>query len=181
MFGDPRINQKGLKTSPLGKLIQLKSGEFLPASQMNQQGEHLVYGGNGVSGHHDEYLFEEPKIVIGRVGVYCGAVHVTAPKSWITDNALYVSEIDKSLSQKYLEWALRIANLNQCASQAAQPLISGGRIYPVEILVPEIATQDRFEKVVRRFTSTKEGLGKLSVTTERLFGSISQRAFKGEI
>lgn len=179
MFGDPHFNQKDLTAKPLGKLIKLKSGEFLPASQMNQAGEYLVYGGNGVSGHHDAYLFEEPKIIIGRVGVYCGVVHVTEPKSWVTDNALYVSEIDDSLNEKYLEWALRIANLNQYASQAAQPLISGSRIYPVTILVPGAPEQEKFETLVRKFTSTREGLLKLGATADRLFGSISQKAFRG--
>ena len=33
-------------------------------------GNHLVYGGNGIMGKHNKYMFEEPKLIIGRVGVH---------------------------------------------------------------------------------------------------------------
>lgn len=181
MFGDPRINPRELDRESLGKLIKLRSGNFLPASQMNTAGSHLVYGGNGVSGRHDQYMFEEPQLVIGRVGVYCGAIHVTEPYSWVTDNALYVSEISAKLNRKYLEWALRIANLNQYANQAAQPLLSGGRIYPIEILVPSKDDQERFESISASFRATQSRLNELSKSGEELFGSVSQRAFRGEL
>jgi len=45
---------------------------------MDSSGEYLVYGGNGVNGRHSEYMFEQPQLIIGRVGVYCGAVHITS-------------------------------------------------------------------------------------------------------
>src|SRR5262249_4346525 len=90
MFGDLRSNPFGLPKRSLGDLLKLKSGRSLPAASM-VSGRHLVYGGNGVSGSHHEYMFEDPQIVVGRVGAYCGCVHVTEPQSWITDNALYVS------------------------------------------------------------------------------------------
>lgn len=181
MFGDPRTNPKELDRESLGNLIKLRSGDFLPTSQMNTAGSYLVYGGNGVSGRHDQYMFDEPQLVIGRVGVYCGAIHVTEPCSWVTDNALYVSEISAKLNRKYLEWALRIANLNQYANQAAQPLLSGGRIYPIEILVPSKDDQERFESISASFRATQSRLNELSKSGEELFGSVSQRAFRGEL
>ena len=101
MFGDPVTNPKGLPSQKLGDLVKLKSGNGLPAKAMIP-GPHRVYGGNGVSGFHDQWMFEEPKIVIGRVGVYCGCVHLTEPESWITDNALYVERCNVSLDQTCL-------------------------------------------------------------------------------
>lgn len=136
MFGDPVTNPKGWKTDALGNLIVLKSGDFLPAKAMDAAGPYPVYGGNGVNGYHSSYMFKERIIAIGRVGVYCGAVHRTEPTSWVTDNALYVAKHADTLHTTYLEHALRLANLNQYANQAAQPLISGSRIYPVAISVP---------------------------------------------
>lgn len=59
----------------LGEVIDLASGEFLPAKNM-KEGPHAVYGGNGVNGHHNAYLFEEPTIVIGRVGIGSDEVDV---------------------------------------------------------------------------------------------------------
>jgi hypothetical protein len=92
MFGDPNVNQRQLPRRALRELIRVKSGNGLIASNMAENGKYPVYGGNGVNGYHDQYMFAEPKIVIGRVGVYCGIIHITKQNAWVTDNALFVSE-----------------------------------------------------------------------------------------
>jgi type I restriction enzyme, S subunit len=63
-----------VERKPLGEIIKVRSGEFLP--QLNQvgSGSYPVFGGNGINGFHDEYLVEPSTIVIGRVGVYCGVI-----------------------------------------------------------------------------------------------------------
>lgn len=144
MFGDPVTNPKKLPQKPLGELIKLKSGDFLPAQQMASSGEFSVYGGNGINGQHDKFMFLEPRIVIGRVGAYCGTVHITKPKSWVTDNALLVADYSDELDFGYLAFALKFANLNQYASQSGQPLISAGRLNPVMITIPDQHEQRRF-------------------------------------
>jgi restriction endonuclease S subunit len=133
MFGDPATNPKGLVKKKLGDLIRVRSGNFLPAKNMDTTGHYPVYGGNGINGYHSEFMFEEPVIVLGRVGIYCGAVHYSEPNCWVTDNALYVAEQSKDLNPRYLAEALRVANLNQYAGRAGQPLISGNRIYPIDL------------------------------------------------
>jgi type I restriction enzyme, S subunit len=181
MFGDPVTNPKRLEKQPLGALVDVKSGEFLPAKAMGVGGQFAVYGGNGVNGRHTEFMFEEPRIVIGRVGVYCGAVHRTEPRSWVTDNALYVSRLDQALLPSYLEHALRFANLNKYASQSAQPLISGGRIYPVEILVPTVEAQRCFEKAERAQQRLRGHAGEGLDVANALFDALVHRAFRGEL
>ena len=83
MFGDPATNPNEMCKLPLGDVIKLKSGEFLPATEMVERGPYSVLGGNGINGFHDRYMFDDPQIVIGRVGVYCGCVHASPPKSWV--------------------------------------------------------------------------------------------------
>lgn len=180
MFGDPVTNPKGWARSSLAKLIKVKSGNFLPAKNIID-GKHPVYGGNGVNGFHNEYMFNAPMIVIGRVGIYCGAIHKTKPKSWITDNALYVAEKSNRVKELYLEWALRFANLNQYASKSGQPLLSGGRIYTVEINVPLIEKQQAFERIEIQVADMRKKLSKSSGKSGTLFNSITQRAFRGEL
>lgn len=181
MFGDPATNPNGIRKQPLGELLKLKSGDFLPAADMAESGTYAVLGGNGVSGFHDQYMFEEPQIVIGRVGAYCGCVHVSPPKSWITDNALYVSERHPDLLFDYLVDALTHARLNQYASQFGQPLVSGSRIYPVRVLVPPKEAQHEF---VERATCVKGQKHTHAISLDRfaaLFASLQHRAFRGEL
>ena len=64
MFGDPATNPNEMRKLPLGDLIKLKSGEFLPTTEMVDSGSYSVLGGNGISGFHDQYMFEDSQIVI---------------------------------------------------------------------------------------------------------------------
>jgi len=159
----------------------LKSGDFLPASELALGGTFPVLGGNGINGYHDRYMFEERQIVIGRVGVYCGCVHVAPPNSWITDNALYVSERDPALRFEYLVHALTHAHLNQFASQSGQPLISGSRVYTVAILVPSKELQMLFEDRIASVNAIERACDAGRSTLDRLFASLQYRAFRGEL
>ncbi|QJP98672.1 restriction endonuclease subunit S [Herbaspirillum rubrisubalbicans Os34] len=181
MFGDPKTNPKSLRKASLHSLLKLKSGEFLPSSEMVNTGPYPVFGGNGINGCHDKFLFDARKIVIGRVGVYCGCVHVSPARSWITDNALYVSEHDASVKFDFLSFSLKLAKLNQYASQSAQPLISGSRIYPVEILVPPIASQLEFIERAEKSKNLANANMESSKALDDLFSSLQHRAFRGEL
>ncbi|MBL0147112.1 MAG: restriction endonuclease subunit S [Chitinophagaceae bacterium] len=80
---------KDWKWVKLGEVLSVSSGKGIKVNSL-QGGSYAVYGGNGLNGYHSEYLIEEPKLIIGRVGVKCGVMHITKPKSWVTDNALIV-------------------------------------------------------------------------------------------
>ena len=181
MFGDPATNPKGMRKESLRTLVKLKSGDFLPATEMAANGDYPVYGGNGISGFHDRYMFEDRRIVIGRVGVYCGCVHVSQPRSWVTDNALYVSEQSKDLVFEYLVQALIHARLNRYASQFGQPLVSGSRIYPVNVLVPPWELQTIFVERMRRAQALRSVLDSSAAELNGFFASLQQRAFRGEL
>jgi len=131
-----------MKWTTIGKAFKIKSGSQLSAKNMIE-GIYPVFGGNGISGYHNEYLFEDSRIVIGRVGAYCGNVHSTLPQSWITDNALYIEEKKVNYENGYLIYMLRNLNLNKYASQSGQPLISFGRIKNVKIPLPLLPTQKK--------------------------------------
>ena len=124
----------------LADVFKLSSGRGLTQSNM-KEGPYLVYGGNGKTGTHSEYFMENPNIVIGRVGAYCGAVHITEPKAWITDNALYITEFKQEIDLEYLAQALVQLNLNQFAKVGGQPSISQTTVYERAIALPPLATQ----------------------------------------
>ena len=163
----------------LGELIKVSSGQGLTATEM-RGGEFPVYGGNGINGYHDEGSVEPDTIVIGRVGAYCGAVHTTRVKCWVTDNALIVRKL-QDINTTYLAAALTLAELNQYAGRAAQPLVSGSRIYPIEIIVPAMDEQVAFEKAVKSAFSQEHCLKAGAAKLETLFASLQHRAFRGEL
>lgn len=177
MFGDVKNNVHSFAKKQLGDLIKLSSGNFLPASNMQENGQYAVYGGNGINGYHDAYMFKERRIVIGRVGAYCGCVHITNEKAWITDNALYVDVKDKDLDFDYLAYALMMANLNSVSSKSGQPLVSGSRIYPVEILKPPLSLQQNFARAKAKIDALKRGELRGMDDVIKLTASLQHQAF----
>jgi len=172
-------------TRPLGDLISMTSGEGLTSSQMDASAPYPVYGGGGLNGRYTRYLFEHPKIVIGRVGARCGCVFVTEPKAWVTDNALYLTQTSHELCTQYLVHALTNLDLRQQANQAAQPVVSQKKINPMRIPVPPLPEQRRIVAELDALQAEVDTLKRLQAETaaelEALLPSILDRAFKGEL
>jgi type I restriction enzyme M protein len=136
----------------LEDLIKLSSGKGLVKRDMIQ-GEYEVFGGNGISGFHNSYFIEEKTIVIGRVGEYCGVVHITSPKCWITDNGLYITQFYKEIKIEYLSIILTSLNLNNYAKVGGQPSISQSTILEHSIPYPPLEIQ---QLIVERIESERK-------------------------
>jgi len=126
----------------LGELFRVTSGKNLPKDKM-QDGDIPVFGGNGITGFHNESNVEKPTVVIGRVGYYCGSIHLTPAKAWITDNAFFTIYDKERLFQGFVIWLLKTINLQVDTSATAQPVISGSKIYPILIPLPPLPEQHR--------------------------------------
>lgn len=144
----------------LGHLFRVTSGNNLTKDKM-QEGSFPVYGGNGVAGYHDEFNTEKPTIVIGRVGYYCGSVHLTPERAWITDNAFFTVYDEERLYQRFVIWLLKTINLQVDTSGTAQPVISGGKIYPILIPLPPLAEQRRIVAKIDQLMARCDELEKL--------------------
>ena len=136
----------------LNDLIKIGSGDGLTAAQMAPAGTVPVYGGNGVNGHHDHANVEEPTVVIGRVGYYCGSVHITPARAWVTDNAFITRYPKVHLDMEWLYWLLVGTNLKENDAATAQPVISGRKLYPIVVALPPLAEQSR---IVARVASLR--------------------------
>jgi type I restriction enzyme S subunit len=181
MFGDPVRNERGWEPTTIGQIIKVASGNGLVAKDMNIEGPYKVYGGNGVNGTHTEYMFDSPTLVIGRVGYYCGSVHITEPKSWVTDNALYVKEFLRKTDLVFIKHLLATHDLNKAAGRAAQPLVSGSRIYPIRTIDVPFEKQTAFSAIVEKVEAIKSRYQQSLNDLEVLYGALSQKAFKGEL
>ena len=127
----------------LQQIISVSSGDGLVSANMKADGGVPVYGGNGVTGYHDENNVDNETLVIGRVGYYCGSIHLTPAIAWITDNALIVSFSEKNIYKNFLFWLLKGTNLKEQENATAQPVISGRKIYPIVLAIPPLAEQHR--------------------------------------
>ena len=130
------IGHTKFKKTTLGGIAKFSSGEFLPAKNHNS-GNVPIYGGNGITGYHDKELIKYNAIIFGRVGAYCGSVHLSNSKSWITDNAIFIKNLSNQITIAYLYRFLSRLNIRLLAEISAQPKISQDILNHIKIHFPE--------------------------------------------
>ncbi len=110
-------------------------GKNLPTSELKEQG-YPVFGGNGVIGFYDKYLYEKPHTLVSCRGAASGKVIYSLPNSFVTNNSLVIEHSKSYLSSFYVYEALSIQNLTELTSGSAQPQMTIANMNPVQIIVP---------------------------------------------
>jgi type I restriction enzyme S subunit len=138
------INWKKLK---LGEILSFRNGKSSAKDKGKEGGEYPVYGANGVIAKTDDVLEEEPVIIVGRVGAYCGNVQRTEDKSWATDNTMIVRAEDADIDFTY--YLLSNLNLNKYRTGTSQPLLTQTAIKDIETEIPPRREQKKIGKMLR--------------------------------
>ena len=142
----------------LGTILSVSSGDSLTGAQMNSAGSIPVYGGNGIAGTHDKWNVCHRTLVIGRVGYYCGATHITESFAWVTDNAFITHFNAELLQMKWLKFLIDYLEPRKRASSTAQPVISGKLLYPMLVPLPPLAEQHRIVQRIEELFPLVKGL-----------------------
>jgi type I restriction enzyme S subunit len=173
----------GLKE--INSLFKIKSGNFLPAKNMIEDGEINVYGGNGINGKHNEFNLSGENIIIGRVGALCGNVRCVNDNIWLTDNAFYISEYFEDIDKKFLTQMLIHIDLGSSANKSAQPVISYKGISEMTLPLPPLKTQQKvvlyLDEISNKMENIKQIQKEKMQSLKALKASILDQAFKGEL
>lgn len=145
----------------LGELFSVKSGKATSLEEQSILHPVPVYGGNGIAGFTSRATVPNGTLVIGRVGFYCGCVHITQSDAWISDNALEVTAHSQSIPLWYWQYVLTYLNLGQTSVSTAQPVVSGKRMYPVAVPVPPVLEQVRIVGKLNKLLPLARGIGEL--------------------
>ena len=168
----------------LGDVINISSGDGLTSSQMDQNGRVPVYGGNGINGTHNKFNINKETIVVGRVGYYCGCVHLTQQYAWVTDNAFITSYPEKYINREFLIQLLKWADLGKQQYAGSQPVISGIRVYPKLIPLPPLAEQNRIvkklEELMKYCDDLESNIKQSKEQNEKLLQQVLREALSGE-
>lgn len=147
----------------LQDIIKISSGKGLTSAKMDKSGKIPVYGGNGITGYHSIGNVKQPTIVIGRVGFYCGSIHLTEDIAWVTDNAFTTYYSEDNIFRDFLLFLLSGTNLKKDENATAQPVISGRKVYPIVVSLPPLEEQKEIVKVVETLFKEVEQLEQLTV------------------
>jgi len=169
-----------------GDIFKLTSGDKRPsdlAPSPSKEKPYPVLGGNGVMGYAAEWMLDRTEcLVIGRVGEYCGAVHVARGKVWITDNALYAKEwLNESVRVDYLAEFLSYYDLNRFKRRAGQPLVTQGLINEHSFPIPLPTEQKQFAAILQTIDRKIKIHERKSATLQELFKTMLHELMTGEI
>lgn len=125
-------------TRKIKYFARLKSGKNVTSEQITpEKQENLfpVFGGNGLRGYFSKYNTDGDFAIIGRQGALCGNINYAIGQFWATDHAVVCTPIiDYPLL--WFGETLKVANLNQYATQSAQPGLSVERVKNVSLPCP---------------------------------------------
>jgi type I restriction enzyme S subunit len=104
-----------------------------------------LYGGAGVMGYTSESLFEDKKIVTGRVGTL-GRVHVAYPPFWASDNVLVLSPRDETFFSFSFQWLCGI-DVQALNRGSTQPLLTQKDLGAQVNVIPPRTLLEKFEEI----------------------------------
>ena len=129
----------------LGDVAKISSGKSIPAEKIAEiaiDGMYPCYGGNGLRGYTDSFLYDGKYPIIGRVGALCGNVHLAEGRFYPTEHALVVS-LKSADVPEYITYLLSSLHLNRFAKGVAQPVLSAGTLAEIKVPIPPLDEQQR--------------------------------------
>jgi type I restriction enzyme S subunit len=134
----------------------MRAGQHISASKImqtvNDEYIYPCFGGNGVRGFVNKNSHDGAHLLIGRQGALCGNVQRMKGEFYATEHAVVVTASE----QINIDWAfhlLTVMNLNQYASQSAQPGLAVGKLQGLKIPIPSLEVQAEIVRILDTFTA----------------------------
>lgn len=147
----------GFPIAQLRRIARLKSGDFIAAEDIEEEGPFPVYGGNGLRGFTARWNTNGPIALVGRQGAQCGNVHVAAGKICVSEHAFRCFP-EKPVDVSFLRHSLQSLNLGQYSVSAAQPGLSADNLKAVTLPFPPLDTQRRIAAFLDEKTAQIDAL-----------------------
>jgi type I restriction enzyme, S subunit len=182
MFGDIPAKASKWTFRPLREFLSAASGKSSKPVLSATETAIPIYGGNGINGWASQALYDEPVVVVGRVGQQCGITRMTDGPAWVTDNAIVVSITRPNvLNPVYLMTALQHSPLRASVMRLDLPFINQSTILDFPLPLPPLVVQHQFAELRARVLRSQSRLQAGYEAGEDLCGSLTQRAFSGQL
>lgn len=169
---------KGWKVGRFGDIAQISSGKRPENKKSRSKGEYLipVIGASKVMGYVKRPLYEEPILVIGRVGTH-GVVQRVYGKSWPSDNTLVI----KTTYYEFVYHILKRMNYESIHRGSTQPLITKRDLSNKKIIVPDKKIMNDFEDMIGKFTSLSSHNQRQNLDLIQLRDTLLPKLISGEL
>lgn len=207
MFGDPVRNEKGWLLSPLGKKLSVKHGFAFQGEYFSNTGEYvLLTPGNFFEegGYRDRgekqkyyqgeisqgYLLNKGDLLVAMTeqapGLLGSSLIVPDSNKFLHNQRLGLIILkEDDLNKLYLFHLFNHHNIRRLIHSKATGTkvrhTSPTKIEEIMVSLPPRPLQNQFAAIVEKVESIKSRYTQSLAELENLYGSINQRAFKGEL
>ena len=137
-----------------------------------------VYGGNGISWYTDEILCANDTVVVGRVGFQSGNVHLVEGPLWISDNAMYISDlVDDEYDLKFLYAVMDHIDFTRFQDAGDLKKITQKPFMQMQYIKPPLHMQHEYVAFVSQVDKSKVVVQAALDGVQLLFDSLMQQYF----
>lgn len=173
------LQAKEMPIKLLSEISTIKYGKGLPKNELKIDG-YPVFGGNGIIGYFNKFMYEEPQILISCRGAASGNILESLPYSFVTSNSLVV-ELDNYIYFEFLKQYLNMNQLHGYATGSAQPQITIDNIKGVEVPYPDIDQIIELSKGLQSLSKYKLLVVKENKNLTQIRDSILPKLMSGEL
>jgi type I restriction enzyme S subunit len=171
----------GWRVQTLKDICNITSGKR-PLERSDQQlpNAHIpLFGGAGIMGFTATSLFDEPKILTGRVGTL-GKVHIAYPPFWASDNVLVLTPKEKHFFLYSFLW-LKEVDVVALNRGSTQPLLTQKDLGNQKRVIPADSVLIAYEAISATIYKKIRGNGKQTQTLANLRDTLLPRLISGQL
>lgn len=135
-----------------------------------------LFGASSIMGYVKDYLYNEPILITGRVGTH-GVIQKIDYPCWPSDNTLVV----KSNFIEFVFQVMRNIDFSSLNRGSTQPLITQNDLNNVEVIIPDLSSLNKFEKIVSPLTKFIKNNQNENQRLSKIRDSILPRLMRGSI
>lgn len=166
-------------SKPLKDIVDIVYGKGLLTSELMNEG-YPVYGGNGIIGFFDKYLYQERKVLVSCRGIASGKVMFSEPYSFVTSNSLVLNIIDEKYPFEFVLYTAYNLDFYSKVSGSAQPQLTVESLDDMKVVIPDDKTLFDFVNTVRPIINLISIHNKEISTLKTLRENILKKLSKGE-
>ncbi|MFA5070948.1 MAG: restriction endonuclease subunit S [Candidatus Pacearchaeota archaeon] len=159
----------------LGNYLKLNYGKSLPETE-RKFGKVPVFGSNGITGFHNNFLVKGPGIIVGRKGSV-GEIKFSKDNFWPIDTTYYLTKEDTELDLTFLYYKLLTLGINKMNSHAAVPGLNREDVYIIDTEFPPLSEQISIAKILSSLDEKIELNNKMNKILEEIGQTIFKKWF----
>lgn len=186
-FGNPNEAQSKFPQKLLADLVENLDSRRVPLNEeqrSERNGDVPYYGASGLVDWIDDFLFNEPLLLVAEDGENLRSrklpiAYSIDGKSWVNNHAHVFRCV--AINQRFLESWLNLLDISQFLGGSTRPKMNKSTLMAIEVPVPPDDLQVNFHKLIEKMHRLRDRQVKSTQETTELFHSLLRKAFRGEL